>query len=325
MDETTVTESGLLPANERQALISQRADQEPAAVYLAGLAPGSRPAMSGALTAIARIITADPDATYRVIPWAELRFQHTAAIRAELAGRYSHATANKMLSALRGVLRAAWKLGQVDAETYHRAVSFDRVRGESLPAGRAVPMAELTALLASCGPKKLGRRDAAVLALLYGCGLRRAEVVGLNLADYDPVTHSLRVRGKGNKLRQTPVVGGAAAALGDWLAWRGSEEGPLFTGQGNRNQGRRLTTQAIWKMVQTRAKRAGIPAVSPHDFRRTFVGDLLDRGADIVTVQKLAGHANVATTARYDRRGEQVKRQAAELLDVPYTGPGNDE
>jgi site-specific recombinase XerD len=295
-----------------------RADEEPALVYLAGLAPGSRPTMSGALDTIARIVSGDEEATFRDIPWQALRFQHTAAIRAELAGRYSHATANKMLSALRGVLKAAWKLGLIDADAYHKAASVESVKGDSIPAGRAVPAGELAALIASCGQKKLGVRDAAILALLYGCGLRRAEVVALNLEDYQPADKMMRVRGKRNKQRLVPVVGGAAAALGDWLALRGLDAGPLFTGVGNRNRGRRLTTQAIWKMVQTRARRAGIPAVSPHDFRRTFVGDLLDRGADIVTVQKLAGHANVSTTARYDRRDEKTKQRAAELLHVPY-------
>jgi site-specific recombinase XerD len=312
---------GDLTVIDNQALtaVAGGLDQNPAAVYLAGLAPRSRRTMGGGLTVIARLITGDDAADYLSIPWQALRFQHTAAIRSQLAERYAHTTANRMLSALRGVLRAAWKLGLMGADDFHTAASVGTVRGETVPAGRHVPVGEISALLGTCDQTAGGIRDAAIISLLYAGGLRRAELVGLDLADYDQAAGTLRVSGKGGKVRLVPVVNGAAAALADWLTVRGAAPGALFLGTGNRQRGRRLTTQAIYNLIAARAAAAGIKPVSPHDMRRTFVGELLDRGADISTVQKLAGHASVTTTARYDRRGEATKRKAAELLHVPYT------
>jgi integrase len=163
-----------------------------------------------------------------------------------------------------------------------------------------------------------------LLAVLYGGGLRRSEVVALDVGDHTPETTELRVqRGKGQKGRLCYVTNGAKLALDAWLAVRGPEPGPLFwpaDGRGRPLVNRRMTDQAVLLLLRRRAKQARVPAFTPHDLRRTSIGDLLDGGADMVTVQKLAGHANVQTTARYDRRGEEVKRRAAELLHVPFVG-----
>ncbi len=79
-----------------------------------------------------------------------------------------------------------------------------------------------------------------------------------------------------------------------------------------------MTAQAVYNMLKKRAAEAGVRDFSPHDLRRTFVSDLLDAGADIATVAKMAGHANVQTSVRYDRRPDEAKRKAADLLNIPY-------
>jgi site-specific recombinase XerD len=165
-----------------------------------------------------------------------------------------------------------------------------------------------------------GARDAALLAVAYGGGLRRHEVVGLDFADYDRRSGTLIVRGKGAKERKGFVTNGARNALENWLAMRGDSTGPMFVpiGKGGRMHLRRLSDQAVYTILRRLAVRARVDKFSPHDLRRSFVGDLLDAGADVVTVQGLAGHASVTTTARYDRRGERTRRRAIELLHVPY-------
>lgn len=329
-DEWTVTTTRPGGALVTAEAAVERMDTNAAAVYLAGLRPSTRKTMQRALNTIARLLATPRDAepptkwtedSFLSVPWARMRFQHTAAVRSALAERYAPATANLHLSALRGVLRTAWRLGQMTAEDFQRAADLGAVKGERLPAGRAVASGELAALLATCGQDIGGIRDAAIIAVLYAGGLRRAELAELDLAHYETTAEGARlvVLGKGNKQRSVPLAGGAARALGDWLAVRGDAPGPLFHVIGNRNRGGRMTTQAVYAMLRARASAAGVASLSPHDLRRTFVGDLLDAGADIATVQKLAGHASPATTARYDRRGEAVKRAAVDRLHVPYT------
>lgn len=298
-----------------------RPDEHPVAVYLASLASGSRRAMRQALRVIVSVVA--PDATVEGFPWASLAFQHVSAIRARLAESYSPTSANKILAALRGVLRACFNLGQMEAGTFTRAVAVKSIRGVRVVRGRAVSQDELRAMFLVCGTSTpSGARDAALLAVTYGAGLRRDEVVQLDVANFDRRTGTLIVTGKGNKERTAYVTNGSRSALESWLTYRGETEGPLFVpvNKANRVDVRRMTDQAVYMILKRLASKANVERFSPHDLRRTFIGDLLDAGADLATVQALAAHASVTTTARYDRRPERTRRRAAELLHVPFEG-----
>jgi len=302
--------------------------QNPATVYLARLGPRSRITQASALGTLALLLGGSREDA-AVIPWQQIDYQHSQAIRAKLlerltAGEYAPATCNRLLAALRGVLRECWRLGQISAEQYHRAVDVQDIKADTLPRGRALSAGEFQAIFAACaqslGPSRY--RDAALIAVLYGGGLRRSEAVGLDLTDYTPEMGALQVlHGKGGNQRIVYLQAGAREALADWIDVRGTEEGPLFVRvlKSGRIVQLRLTDQSVHDILQRRATQASVQACTPHDLRRSFVSDLLDAGADISTVQRLAGHSDVSTTQRYDRRGEATKANASGLLHVPYT------
>lgn len=297
-----------------------------AATYIAGLAPGSRRTMSTALDTAARILRGDDTATADDLDWSGLGYDDLARLRAELAERYAASTANKIQAAVRGTLSVAFQREEISADDLGRAkAALKGVKGERLPAGRSLNSGEFRALFIACAdePSPTGERDAAMLALLYGAGLRRSEVVALDLADLDTTSGALKVRAaKGNKDRLVYLTNGSRDAVDAWLAVRGGAAGPMLlpVRKGGEMQHRRMTPQAIYLRLRSLSKLAGVREFSPHDLRRSFVGDLLDAGADLPAVQRLAGHANIATTARYDRRGEEAKRKAAEALHVPFAG-----
>ena len=121
-------------------------------------------------------------------------------------------------------------------------------------------------------------------------------------------------------MRVVYLYDGAAAYLLDWLKLRGPGEGPLFLAVnkgGGILVGHGVSDEALAQMLEKRRVQAGLRRLTWHDFRRTFAGNLLDNGNDLVTVQKLMGHASPTTTAAYDRRGEEVKRRASRSLHVP--------
>ncbi len=209
----------------------------------------------------------------------------------------------------------------MDAESFQRATDLAPVKGSTLPAGRSLLPRELQRLFGTCDDTPRGRRDAAIFTVMRA-GLRRSELVALDIEDYDRDRVTVIVRhGKGNKDRLVALNTGAAPALAAWLDVRGSDPGPLFypaDGRGRALVSRRMSTQSVYDVCRSRAKQAGLKTFSPHDLRRTFVSDMLAAGADIVSVQKLAGHASPSTTARYDRRDEESLREAARLIAVPF-------
>jgi site-specific recombinase XerD len=307
-------EAALVPVAEHGRL-----DRHPAAVYLASLSPGSRRTMRGALRTIAMILSGVSDELR--IPWQLVDYAHATLVRTKLAERLAPATTNRVLAALKGTLKCAFKLGLISADHYTRASMIEPVRGSRLPAGRDVSGGEVRALFEVCDPSTPGgARNAALLAILFGAGLRRSELVALDVESFDPETGGLVILGKGNRTRKGWVTNGSRDALDAWLTFRGTEPGPLFlpVRRGGRIESRRMSDGAVAELVHRLGVKARIPTLAPHDARRTFVGSLLSLGADLSTVQQLAGHASPATTSRYDRRSDQTRRKAVELLHVPF-------
>jgi integrase len=273
----------------------------------------------GTLNAIASLLT-NGECDAMTLDWSKLRYQHTAAVRAALKKRHAGTTVNKMLCALRRVLKEAHRLDLISADDYTKAVDLPSIREQKKLRGRALSPQEIEALMDACSSSHpIDIRDAALIAILRGGGLRRAEAVKLEMRDFLPSTGALEVRlGKGGKDRTVYLPEEAITFVENWLDVRGCEKGPLLCPirKGGRMELRQMTADAVLKIVRRRASLAGVESFSPHDFRRTFCSDLLDAGVDIVTVQKLAGHASPVTTSKYDRRGEEVKRRAVQSLSL---------
>lgn len=153
----------------------------------------------------------------------------------------------------------------------------------------------------AAGDLKLNRahpeRDLAIFEILYGCGLRISELVGLNLADVDRRERWLRVRGKGKKERLVPFGAKAAEALEQYLAVRQpSSDDAVFLN----HRGSRLTTRGAHKIVELYVRLVGNdPSLHPHSFRHAFATHLLSAGADLRSIQELLGHAQLSTTQKY--------------------------
>jgi integrase/recombinase XerC len=159
-------------------------------------------------------------------------------------------------------------------------------------------------------PKWMPLRDSAVLELFYSSGLRLSELAALNVEDVDLYTESVRVLGKGKKERVCPAGLPALEAIQRYRTRASVHSGPLFINK----QRRRISGRSIWLIVRRYLRHTSIPiTISPHKLRHSFATHLLDRGADLRSVQALLGHASLSTTQIYTHvTVERLKKAYAE-------------
>ena len=238
---------------------------------------------------------------------ATLRDLAVRDLRAWLARRAADGRARtstaRALSAVRVFFRHLEREGVPvsSALSLVRAPKTPRAVPRPLTEGQAKAVVDLDGL--NTGPPDwTARRDAAVLLLLYGCGLRIGEALSLNRADApaaDAELHSLMITGKGNKQRVVPVLPVVADAIADYLAAcpHALEPGdPLFVGV----RGRRLQPKLVQQTMARLRGALGLPAsATPHALRHSFATHLLAGGGDLRTIQELLGHASLSTTQRY--------------------------
>jgi integrase/recombinase XerC len=212
------------------------------------------------------------------------------------------------LSAWRGLYRWAGREGLVAINPVEgvRAPKAAKPLPKALSVDQAVALSESNE---ADGNPVLAARDHCMVELLYGCGLRVGELVGLDVQAsgeaagwIDAADASAHVLGKGSKRRSVPVGGPALTALREWLALRGSlashGEPALFVSQ----RGTRLTASQVRSRLKARAVQAGLPThVHPHMLRHSFASHLLQSSGDLRAVQELLGHANITTTQVYTK------------------------
>ncbi len=232
------------------------------------------------------------------------------AIRGFLSHLYdkglSKTSVARALAAVRSLYRWLAQEGVVE-QNPAKLVSTPRLP-KKLP--RVPTIEEMNAMLDGKMPEvaSFPERDRLLFELLYGCGIRNSELVGINLEDISLSNEAILIRGKGKKERYVPFGGSALAALAVYLPWRQQLLATLkkpIPGKGMpallvNQRGGRLTTRSVGRIVKRIAVAKGLsPEVHPHTLRHAFGTHMLEEGADLRAIQELLGHERLATTQRY--------------------------
>jgi len=299
--------------------------RNPLTLYLTRLAPSSQLTMRYVLQDAADRLGYE-DINLEEIDWHLLQPEHVIALVAALReDGYAPNTSSLYVNAVRGVMNEAWRMSLITQEHLLKMRTVKASAGTRLGQGRNLRRTLIREMMEACAadPRPQGLRDAAVIGILYGSGMRKSESVNLDLAQVDFAERSLRVIGKGNKELVKYAPDWAFAKLQAWLAFRreqlkeGEEDDSFLFNRirrGSHITRERITKHAIYYIARQRGEQVGVK-IMPHDFRRSFITRVIEEH-DLSIAQKLAHHTNIQTTASYDVRDDNERRRAVDRFDL---------
>ncbi|MFK3942715.1 tyrosine recombinase XerC [Pseudomonas monteilii] len=259
------------------------------------------------------------------VPWHQLEAGHVIGLVAALrTDGFAPNTSSLYVNAIRGVMNEAWRLELISHDRLLKIREVKPASGSRLPTGRNLRRSLIRELMDVCAadPRPQGIRDAAIIALLYGTGMRKSESVDIDLSQVDFEERSVQVLGKGNRQLIKYAPPWVFERLQAWLSFRrealppGLEDDSFLFNRfrrGNHITRARITKHAIYYIARQRGAQVGIK-IMPHDFRRAFITRVIEEH-DLSIAQKLAHHANIQTTASYDRRDDNERRRAVDRFD----------
>lgn len=299
--------------------------RNPLTLYLTRLAPSSQLTMRYVLQDAADRLGFE-DINLEDIDWHLLQPEHVIALVAALReDGYAPNTSSLYVNAVRGVMNEAWRMSLISQDHLLKMRSVKAAPGTRLAQGRNLRRTLIREMMDVCAadPRPQGLRDAAVIGILYGSGMRKSESVNLDLAQINFAERSLRVTGKGNKELIKYAPAWAFDKLTAWLEFRREQlkEGEqddafLFNRirRGSHITRERITKHAIYYIARQRGEQVGVK-IMPHDFRRSFITRVIEEH-DLSIAQKLAHHTNIQTTASYDVRDDNERRRAVDRFDL---------
>lgn len=216
------------------------------------------------------------------------------------------ATINRRLASLRSLVKLARTLGLVGWTLEVESVPSMKYRDT-----RGCGVEGYRKALGAIPDTDKGKRNRAMLRLMFDMGLRRGELVGIDLADYDAGAGRLWITGKGRREREALTVPAPTAdAIAAWIVARGDADGPLFTNLDRRTKGGRLSGASVYRIVAEIGKRAGI-VLRPHGLRHAGITAAMDDGADMREAAKFSRHRDIRTLQAYDDNRSDIAGRVA--------------